>query len=745
MTRKDKTESAGDAIRVPAKIHKHRLQFRAKLLENPNYFGNLKASAFDAVSTLTSSVLYEEIGCVGFQPQLNRLEAVVFVKQPSGYGGDICSAGTPEYLRFYLSFDNGATWEDQGVTSFRAHDIPKGTIGSKRLEYAVALEVKPRKRWCKVENTILARAILSWNFEPPADDPDYIPVWGNVHDTHILVDPFKFKISFPDFAELFEGKLQSQLSLIDPKQELTLAKPKQLSVAELAEKYKGKVEPHRFGLATVQKMLAQPGQIENLIAAGPTGIFADLDLDISDLIGKLQPKDGNTSYEELECVGLDNERDELVGIIRIKRPAGYSGDPCSSGSTEYITFWGDFNNNGTFEKCLGTAQVHVYDISSIPDEGLEYSLQLPVNLNPYRRKCSKGARIVPIRAILSWNVAPPCNNPNYVPVWGNREETLVQIRPGARVKPGDYTPFFYSLCNRDVCSIDQVSGWTTGDRPYGDVINIQGEIPAALALNVADTLKYKIWVRPLNDNGTPKGGWQALNNDFKVTIQEGLSPTTAVSYPLTQQVDPVDGYYTYREHGTPPGAWRRVISPNRQLARWDSRPGGSGLWEIMIRAKDSVGNIYLAGTTTCLVDGSTRQNVKVRLDQTRPKADISITGFSRGGGPVLPAVSCGTFQVGDVIHGTYSATDAPENHFRILTLRVQPSDVAHGATPSPSVRSYPVVPDAGETGSWTLDTSPMEPCGYTVRLLVRDRTIASCSSYGRWDDDFVGFCLVEAE
>ena len=29
-------------------------------------------------------------------------------KQPFGYGGDICSSGTPEYVRFYLSFDNGA-------------------------------------------------------------------------------------------------------------------------------------------------------------------------------------------------------------------------------------------------------------------------------------------------------------------------------------------------------------------------------------------------------------------------------------------------------------------------------------------------------------------------------------------------------------------------------------------------------------------------------------------------------------
>lgn len=748
MAEHDKEDLAVGAVTVPAEIRAHRLKFKARLLQNPNYFGNLEATGFEATSKLLNSVLYEQLGCVGFQPQLNRLEAVVWVKQPSGYGGDICQAGTPEYVRFYLSFDDGATWEDQGVTSFTAHDIPEGTEGRKRLEYAVALEVSPRRRWCRNENTILARAILSWNFEPPADTPDFEPVWGNVVDTHILVDPFKLKVAAADLFEQLEPAVQSQLSLIDPQQELTLAQPKQLSMIELAKKYQGKVEPHRFGFATVRKLLAQPAQLQELVAAGgPGSVFAELDIDVGDLIEKLQPKDGNTSYEELECVGLDNERDELVATLRIKRPFGYSGDPCSDGSTEYVTFWGDFNGNGTFETCLGTAQVKVYDISSIPEEGLEYAVQLPVNLHPYRRECTEGPRIVPIRAILSWNAPAPCSNPNHVPVWGNREETLVQIRPGAPVQAGDFTPFLYSLCNLDVCSIDQATGLATGDRPYGDAVNIQGEIPAALALNSPDTLKYKIWVRPLEDDGSPKGSWQALANDFKVTVQEGTSPSTAVSYPLTQQVDPADGYYTYREHGTPPGSWRRVISPNRQLASWDSRSFGTGLWEIMIRAKDSLNNVYLAGTTICVLDGSTRQNVKVRLDQTRPLADLSITGFSRGGGPVQPAQDCASFQIGDVIHGEYSASDPPENHFGSLSLQLQPPEiggVTHGVTPSPSHRSYPTVPGAGENGTWTLDTAGLPACGYTVRLLVYDRTIAGCS-HGRWDDDFVGFCLVEPE
>ena len=53
---------------------RERLQFRALVLANPNYFGNIKASPFPPVLNIQSNTTYEEIGCVGFQPQLNRLE-----------------------------------------------------------------------------------------------------------------------------------------------------------------------------------------------------------------------------------------------------------------------------------------------------------------------------------------------------------------------------------------------------------------------------------------------------------------------------------------------------------------------------------------------------------------------------------------------------------------------------------------------------------------------------------------------
>lgn len=748
MTEKKKESSIDCRPKESRPYKKERQQFKSLLLANPNYFGNLEKSLLQPKVKITGNTYYEEIGCVGYQPQFERLEAVIYVYQPSGYGGNICSAGTPEYVRFYLSFDGGGTWDDQGMSNFTAYDIPEGTRGEGRLEYAIAREVDPPRRWCKVQNTILARAILSWNIEPPANQPNWVPVWGNVHDTNILVDPFKLKIQLNDFLESLEMKPDLPFAKsLDTTQELTLSQPKALGLNELAKLYADKkVETHRFGFPTVHKLINQPDLGETLEAAGPAGVFADIpDFNLEDILDKLEPVDGNISYEELECIGLDNVRDELVGVIRVKLPAGYSGNPCTAGSIEYVTFWGDFDDDGTYEECLGTASVQVYDISQIPPEGLEYAVHLPTYLHDRRKECKDGPVVVNIRAILSWQVAPPCNNPDFVPVWGNREETTVHLRPGPTIEQGDFTPFLYSLCNRAVCSIDQTTGWATGDRPFGSSIRIEGEIPAAMTLSTPDTLKYKVYVQALNDLGVPIGVEQPLNNSFTVTLHEGTGLATAISYPMMQQIDPVDGFYTYREYGngsTLP--WRRVSSPNRMLASWNTSSAETGLWKIRIEALDTLTNtLYLAGTTTCILDGTTRQDVKVRLDQTPPVAALAITGFSRDGGPVQPAVDCGTFQVGDVIHGTYSGTDAPDDHFRVLTLTLEPAAAANGATPSPSSRSYPTVLGAGESSSWTLDTAGMDPCGYTVRLLVRDRTIANCSGYGRWDDEFVGFCLVE--
>lgn len=263
-------------------LERERAQFRALILANPNYFGNIKVSPFQPALNIQGNTTYEEIGCVGFQPQFNRLEAVVYVKQPFGYGGDVCSNGTPEYVRFYFSCNNGATWQDVGLTSFTAYDIPEGTAGEKRLEYAVTLQISPSKKFCFVNNLCLVRAILSWNVPPPPNEPNFTPVWGNIHDTHIQIDPIKL-IVIGDLLKEAKIKLQPNVAAaLDLVQPVSAAKPKALGAAELQALYKDKgVEPHRFALAELQQLISQPTLSESLMATGFKGVLSGIDINLA--------------------------------------------------------------------------------------------------------------------------------------------------------------------------------------------------------------------------------------------------------------------------------------------------------------------------------------------------------------------------------------------------------------------------------------------------------------------------------
>jgi len=413
-----------------------RIKYKALLLTNPNYFGNLVESPFKPVLPISGNTYYEELACVGYHPQQKRLEAVVYVYQPSGYGTDVCGAGTPEYVRFYISYDNGVTWQDQGMTSFQVYNIPEGTEGGKRLEYAASLSINPTRKLCQFNPLIRVRAILSWNSPPPANQPNWSPVWGNVREAEILVEPRR-KIFLPEIFELAEAKfpplLKETIDLDLPIQ----TKMKAFSGAELAEKYKNKgVQVHRFAFKEISAAISGK---TNLSAESFAALLPGIKIDPG-IIDVLFPKtDGDISYEELKCIGLDpNSPDTLVGVIQVKKSSGYSGGPCTNGSLEYVTFWADFDGNGSFESCLGTADVRVYDLPNIPQNGVYYAVRLPVDLAPYRQSCKKGPKVVRIRAILSWSTVAQCANPNYVPTWGNWEDSAGACRspsPSPRSPP----------------------------------------------------------------------------------------------------------------------------------------------------------------------------------------------------------------------------------------------------------------------------------------------------------------------
>jgi hypothetical protein len=739
---KKRSESVASQTEIAQLQHlKERQRFRALLLANPNYFGNLVESPLAPVLPLQANTFYEEIGCVGFQPQFDRLETVVYVKQPGGYGGNVCSNGTPEYVRFYMSCDNGATWEDLGLTSFTAYDIPEGTKDDKRLEYAVTLNIDPSKkeRFCFFEKLCRVRAILSWNFPPPPNQPNFVPVWGDIHNTVIQLDPRRFFI-LGDLLKEAEVVLPPKFkAAVNLDQQIPSPEKEALSLKELQALYKDKkVEVHRYALTEIHKLAVQPqGQVAFSGAGSLQALLPDVKINIQDLIAKLFPTDGNTSYEEMECIGYNPDLDTMVATIRIKRPFGYLGGLCRRGSREYVTFWADLNNNGTFETCLGTTSVNVHDIQSIPREGLEYAVFLPVNLKRFRRPCHEGPRVIRIRAIMSWQAPPPCWNPNYIPVWGNREETLIHIKPGRQTQPGTHFPIIQTVGSMDVGDINALTGLANGpavlagftahDSPFGGEVVITGHIgnPTDISSG-APKLKYRIEVS--KDGGL---SWSRLTNSFTLHRDQLLNGIWSDLPPILQTVDGED-YYEYQEDLSGGFGNAQIFPVGNLLGRWQTG-GESGMWKIKITAKHPV-----TGLTW------TSNVVTVRLDNKAPEVSLAITS---GGG------ACADFNTGDVIAGTYSVSD---EHFGSLRFSLLPSMI--GGVPSggsftnpaplpagttmPLVRTYAGgVPASGEAGAWSLDTKGMQKCGYVIELSVWDRTIVNSGFVGRYNRDVVGLCL----
>ncbi|MDX9759952.1 MAG: hypothetical protein RBU27_12405 [Bacteroidota bacterium] len=682
---------------APKAFAKERGLFKALLLTNPNYFGNLVGSQYKPVLPITGNTHYEELACLGYHPQQRSLEAVVYVHQSGGYGTDVCGAGTPEFVRFYLSYDGGATWDDQGMTSFQAFNIP--AAGPARLEYAVSLPVKPKARLCKVNPLIRARAILSWNDPPPAGQPNWTPVWGNVRNAVILVEPLRH-IPWKDLFEFETLKFPPWLPEVVDLETPLVSMQKSLGSAELASLYKGQDVPvHRFAFKEISSAL----HAKSLLHASEFTTLAPGVAITPDILDLLFPKtDGNISYEELTCIGLDpNTPDTLVGIITVKKSAGYSGGPCTDGSREYVTFWADFDGNGSFETCLGTADVRVYDLPELPAGGVQYAVRLPVDLAQYRESCRKGAKVVRIRAILSWNVPVSCAAPNTVPVWGNREETLIHIAPVAQAPAGRIA----ILGGIPVSFIDDLTGMTTADavfatnnlppdamgRPcaFGHRITVQGApLPGH---------RYKVEVTPLDAAGNPVGAPAPLVTNLTLTRFDGTTHVLSA--------DPVTHRFPYQPF---------TQNVNSLLAQWDS--AGDEKWQVKLSTFDAGGT--LVGEDTHVI----------QLDNTWPTVAITIT---TGTG------HCGKFTEGTLLQGDVVATD---KNLARYALTVEPAiNTPPVGVPAPSGGTINTATAPGDT--WSLDTTGMKPCGYLIRVVAVDRVIVNSQSVGHHASASAGFCL----
>src|SRR5262249_8497131 len=224
------------------------------------------------------------------------------------------------------------------------------------VSYVATLPIDPETSSCDDPVLPAVRAILSWDVVPPEtpsapvpQPPDWQPVYGNVLDAHIQIAPRPSTLAdVLSTLEVSPDKLPPgmQAALAVP---LPTPDPGPLGLAALAALYPRGAGPaaatdttpvpaHRFGIADLTAATQGTDPIDTVSTIES---WTSLGLDWASAVSALTDLDGDVSYEQLYCVGLDVARSRLVGILKIKRPTGYLGDLCNDGSIEDVSFWGD--------------------------------------------------------------------------------------------------------------------------------------------------------------------------------------------------------------------------------------------------------------------------------------------------------------------------------------------------------------------------------------------------------------------
>jgi hypothetical protein len=687
------------------KGHSERLQFPKLIAKNPNYFGNFPGTNFNPVFPLANDTTFEQLTCVGYNPDTKALEAVIQVKQPSGYSGDECTAGSYEYIRFFV--DTGGGFQDAGLTAVNVHDIPDmqdcAKQSEKPLSYAASVPyTPPNAEDCDDPVLPKVRAILSWQSIPTG--PNFNPIWGNHLDCNIQLAPGPTTIQ-----DIIEDLLESGIKFpVLPEKYQVIATvpipgpdPGPLSLADLAVLYTARsgaaaVPVHRFGFPQAHTALAAP-VVSSQAVVTKIAEFAAAKIDWSKVVAALDEVNADVTYEQLDCLGLEGNPgfERLVATFRIKQQVGYSGSLCTAGSSEYIAFWADWDDTCKYTY-LGTVPVGVHDIKRAAGEDLCYNAVLPVDLSQHRAGCET-PKIARVRAVLSWAVPPSSVDPNALTTWGNLIDAHVQIQPGS--VPNPLNPTISILGGIPTSQIDATTGFTVpfarfaGNNlladdlgracPFGGVVEVQGpEFPG---------YKYRIQVRDLTSGGV----FQTVVTPLMLTRWDG---TTYVSNPDG------GGFFEYQQYAN---------NIENLLGNWYS--AGDDLWEVKIEIADQFDNPVL---------GAIPDIHRIQLDNTAPSAAVHIDS----------AGDCGKFAVGAVLNGHFVARDANFGFYDLGTL-------PFAGPISPSSGSVQTAVAPGD--AWTLNTAGMTPCGYDIHLDVADRSIVNSSwgAHNRASAD-TGFCLL---
>lgn len=673
-------------------VQTERSNFLALLAKNPNYFGNIPGSKLKSNFLMKGNISYEEISCLGYNPSTQILEATFDIKRSYGYAGNLCTAGSREYVRFYIDFHDGAGWIDQGSVAVNVHDIPAGTdchhSSTMPVTYTASLKKKTGKfSTCAHPVLPRVRAILSWNFDPPANSPNWPPVWGNVKEVDIQLKP-----SFIIFDDIFKLKYSELLSLASYSPNLSLnqlaevnnvqlddLKPvsKSLSLKDLSSKYKNfEMEPSRFAYKAALNMIKYPA---SELTLDTQKTLSELKIDYAKLIDKfvvlpfIDKSKANVEWEELECVGLDYNNESLVATIKIKKKSGYSGDLCDDGSKEYVAFWIDWSDDCSWEY-LNTVQLDIHDLN-IPAGGLYYSVTLPLDTTFHKKLCNN-PNIVRVRGVMSWNSLPSTTDPDQLQFYGNRVDTHIQIKPGMVLDPGEVMALYNIIGGIPVDKINDVTGLTTpgaffayngipvpSGAPFGGVVVVNGPSFAGE--------RYRIKVRNTVTNIS-----YYVNDSF--TVVGWLPVAPYVQY--TTQTPDMNGYYNFLP-----------VEQNTLSILSRFTPGTNDKLEVTMEVEGIFGTF----------------SKTIQMDNIVPQISLTVDD---GG-------DCTHYQKGDTITGHYFVNDANLHSFSLGS--------SFGGGISGTSNTLPL-----PGNSFSIPTNASSnPCG-NISLYAVDKTIVNSQGVG---------------
>lgn len=728
---------------------KERAEFKALIKSNPNYFGTFPKLPFKAVKLMQFNEKYESLACLGFFPRENRLEAIIKIKLEYGYGGDLCSPGSREYIRFFVDWNNDGDYldkgEDAGLVSINVHNILNTGYRclkkDKPIFYAVSQVLDPSKHSCPDPYLVKVKAILSWDDEPTAGDPNYKSVWGNFVEKWIQIKPSRFSLVKPKESIISEGIKKEAAALKIPAEE----DDKELTSEELKNLYKDKKVPEwRFMIPEIIDMAGKIKDQPNLKAE-----YKKMPeyLKYKNFIEEYLALDSDTEYEELKCIGFDYINSQLKATFVVKRPYGFLGELCTArGSNEYVAFW-VYVLDPRSRICkwiyCGTSKIRVYDINPIPEDGLYYAVSRSVDFTSLQKKCEKPV-ILQVKGILSWYNEPSTKDPDWDPDWGNAITANIQLKPGPAVESNEQKPFLWSIARMPVESIDGndftiihsalgvgyangpcagPGGYTALDSPFGGRMTISGSISNAPD-NPTEPQKllYKLQYRK---DGSVK--WETVTSEFYISLRINSIPSGSI-----YQIPNSDGFYKYQKDI---GANSPTVEVQDDVLGYLSafKPEDDGLYELQMVVKNPVTNVETPS-----------EIIKIMVDNTKPEVDIALnTG------------ACTLFYKGDIISGTFKGID---KHFKIYSLSLEPY------APSPANSfwhkpltiglsydyginpAYPTLNAPGAAnGTFELDTSKASTivqCGYIFKIHAWDRAIVNDHQDGNYNAKPVGFCLL---